>query len=110
MVVAWRGRPACRILRKRVAKRRVYTAVSSLASRASDAPGGAARKIMLIERVRVNLDAVARTLRRHITAVADHDRIDEMLVQMIHVFEHAVLQRRRHADIVEQRNMLDVLA
>ena len=33
-----------------------------------------------------------------------------MLVQMIDVFEHATFERPRHADVIEQRNMLHVLA
>jgi len=45
---------------------------------------------MLIERRRMHLDAVAGSLRWHVTALADHHRIDEVLMQMIHVFEHAV--------------------
>jgi hypothetical protein len=54
-------------------------------------PDRALGKVILIERRRMHFDAVAGTLRRHVTAVADHDRIDEMLMQMIDVLEHPVL-------------------
>ena len=33
-----------------------------------------------------------------------------MLVQMIHVFDDALLERRADADVVEDREVLDVLA
>src|SRR5256714_11692353 len=43
-------------------------------------------------------------------AVANHDRVHKMLVQVIHVLDDAVLERPAHADVIEHREVLHVLA
>src|SRR5262249_42113956 len=54
--------------------------------------------------------AVTRRGRRHITSVVDDDWVDEMLMQMIDVFDNPAFERRAHGDVVEDGEMLHVLA
>ena len=42
--------------------------------------------------------------------VANHDRINKMVMQVIDIFDHAVFEQSRHTNIVEQGNMLDIFA
>src|SRR5882762_6600729 len=47
---------------------------------------------------------------RHVPPAANHDRIFEMLVQVIDVLDHAAVHRARDRDVVEHRQVLHVLA
>src|SRR5213592_5267230 len=55
-------------------------------------------------------DAVARRGGRHVMAIANHDGVHKMLVQVIHVLDDAILERPTDADVVEDRKVLHVLA
>src|SRR5260370_40644043 len=57
-----------------------------------------------------DLSAVPRSLRRQVAAVAQLDRLDEVLVEGIDVLARAVLERPAHGDEVQDREALDVLA
>src|SRR5207342_1797449 len=52
----------------------------------------------------------AGSTRRDVAAVANHDWIHEMLVQVIDILDDAILQRRAHGDVVEEGQVLHVLA
>src|SRR5579885_1103922 len=71
---------------------------------------GAVRKLVLVERLRLHLDAEAGRFGYRVTSLAQDDRMHEMLVQMIGKFRHPALQAPAHADIVDKRQMLRVLA
>src|SRR5213592_1920573 len=43
-------------------------------------------------------------------AIANHDGVHKMLVQVIHVLDDAILERPTDADVVEDRKVLHVLA
>src|SRR5256886_3686880 len=60
--------------------------------------------------LRLHLDTVPRRRRRQVAAVAHHHRMHEVLVQVIHVFHHAILERGADRDVVEHREVLHVLA
>src|SRR4051794_16435475 len=74
------------------------------------APDTAGRELVRIERLRPDGDAVSRPQRSNITRVADDARIDEVFVQMIDVLAHPVFQAAADGDVVEDRDVLDVLA
>src|SRR5260370_24451726 len=57
-----------------------------------------------------DLSAVPRSLRRQVAAVAQLDRLDEVLVEVIDVLARAVLEPPAHGDEGEDREVLDVLA
>src|SRR5579875_2717581 len=46
----------------------------------------------------------------HITAVLDDNRMHKMLVQVRCVLDHAIFQRAAYRDVVEEREMLHILA
>src|SRR5436305_1586921 len=60
--------------------------------------------------LRLHLDTVPRGRRRQVAAVAHHNGIDKVLVQVIHVLDHTILERGADGDVVEQREVLHVLA
>src|SRR5256712_11738818 len=74
------------------------------------APRRTCREPVLAERLHPHLDSVAGFHGRHVAPALDRDRIDEVLVEMIDVLEHAVLQRSGHRDVVDERDVLHVLA
>src|SRR5581483_4735915 len=93
--------------------KRTFTVSSSLWSRGDLLllpPAGAVRKGELGQRLRTDLDAVARRRRREIAAADDPDRVDEVLVQVVDELAHAVVERRADGDVVEHRHVLRVLA
>ena len=61
-------------------------------------------------RRRADLAAEAGRLGRDVAAVADHDRIDEMLVQVIDELGDAIVHAARHGDVIEHRQVLHQLA
>src|SRR5882762_11938562 len=73
-------------------------------------PSWAIGKIELFKGFGSNSNAVAGLFRRHVTSIADHDRIEKMLMQMIDIFDHPVFKRSRQANVVEQGNVLDIFA
>src|SRR4051812_1753608 len=68
------------------------------------------RKLILCQRTLFNLDAVSGIQWRHVASVFYHDRINKMLVQMVHVLSDATFERRTHRDVVEERKVLYVFA
>src|SRR5205823_10997217 len=60
--------------------------------------------------LRPHRDAVAGGGRHEVATVPHDDGIDEVLVQVVHVLDDAVLERRADAHVVEDREMLHVLA
>src|SRR5437868_12130504 len=73
-------------------------------------PGRPQRELELANGLRMHRDAPARALRRDITAVANHDGVEEMLVEVLDVLENPVLERPADRDVIEQRDVLHVLA
>src|SRR6266550_3081355 len=73
-------------------------------------PGGPRRERELAKRLRMHREAPARALWRDITAVANDNRVEEVLVEVLDVLEDAVLERPADPDVVEQRDVLHVLA
>src|SRR5689334_19413712 len=73
-------------------------------------PYSATRKAVRFHGLSLHLDAISGTLRRHIARVADHYRVEEMLMQMIHVLDDATVHRSGDGDEIEHREMLHVLA
>src|SRR5688572_528771 len=55
-------------------------------------PGCAARVLEAGDGLGLHGDAVARRLRRQVAAVLHHQRIDEVLVQVVGIFSQAILQ------------------
>src|SRR5207302_9571824 len=53
---------------------------------------------------------VARRERRHIASVANYNGMREVLVQMVDILDDPILERAADADVVEDREMLHVLA
>jgi hypothetical protein len=43
-------------------------------------------------------------------AISDHSRIDEMLMEMVDILDNPVIGRASHAQVVEYRQVLHVLA
>ncbi len=60
--------------------------------------------------LREYFSAVSGLLRKQVMPVNNAYRINEMFMQVIHKFSDAVFQRRRHAQIVEDCQMLDAFA
>src|SRR3954453_22532783 len=73
-------------------------------------PARAVRERELGQRLRTDLDAVARHRRREVAAADDPDRVDEVLVQVVDELAEAVLERRADRDEVEHGHVLRVLA
>src|SRR6266581_2651779 len=48
-------------------------------------------------------DAVARRRGHHVMAIANHDGVHKVLVQVIHVLDDAILERPTDAEVVEDR-------
>src|SRR5918911_2396617 len=67
---------------------------------------------ILVTRQRLSLDlyTVAGGARRHVAVAFHHDRIDEMLMQVVNVFEDAILQRGADGYVVKDGEVLNVLA
>lgn len=70
----------------------------------------ARRESVVLDRLALHLDAVAGSQRGEVAALGHDARLQEVLVKMVHVFEDAALGGGRHADIVNEGEMLDVLA
>lgn len=62
------------------------------------------------DRLGVHLGAEARQARREVPAALDDDRVDEVLVQVVDVLDHAAVQRTADADVVEHGQVLHQLA
>jgi hypothetical protein len=60
--------------------------------------------------LRAYFSAVSRLLRKQVMPVDNAYRINEMFMQVVHKFSDAVVQRRRHAQIVEDCQVLDAFA
>src|ERR1051325_1461145 len=60
--------------------------------------------------LRTHGDAVTRRRGRHVAAVANDDRVEEMLVQMIDILDDTIVERSADADVIEHREVLHVLA
>src|SRR6266545_2050179 len=73
-------------------------------------PHRPARELVGVKRLGLHGNAVAGLLRRHVAAVLDPHRIKEVLVQVIDVFEDALIERRANADVIKDRQMLNILA
>ncbi len=73
-------------------------------------PRAAGRELVRLERFRLHLDTVAWCGRWHVAAVFDVHGIKEMLVEVVNVFQDSVLQRGTDTDVVEDREILYVLA
>src|SRR5690242_15873050 len=73
-------------------------------------PTRTVRKCELGQRLRSDLDAVARRRRREIATSCDTDRVDEMFVQVVDELAHAVVEGGAYGDVVEHRHVLRVLA
>ena len=58
------------------------------------------RKLMGVQRLRPHRDAISRQVRRHVPPVADLYRVEEVFVEMVDVFQDAILQRSRDVDVV----------
>src|SRR5262245_52182915 len=75
-----------------------------------DPPGGAVGETIRFARAGLDGNAVTRLCGRHIAAALHDDRVLEVLVQMIDIFDDPSLHRPRYRDEVEHRQMLHVLA
>ena len=64
----------------------------------------------MIERGLDHGGRVAGGLRREVAAVAHRDGVHEVLMQVINIFDHAVLQTATDPDVVEDREVLDMFA
>src|SRR5437588_9774046 len=73
-------------------------------------PCRAVRVRILCQTLGLHRDAVAGRRGRQVAAVTHHDGIHEVLVQVIHIFDHAILERGADGDVVEHREVLYVLA
>ena len=60
--------------------------------------------------LRAYFSAISRLLRKQVMPVDNAYRINEMFMQVIHKFSDAVFQRRRHAQVVEDCQVLDAFA
>src|SRR5258706_4060253 len=74
------------------------------------APHLAVGELVGNERIWTYADAVAWPRRREVARVAHDAEIDEVLVQMVDVLAHAVLEAAAHGNVVEDGEVLDVLA
>src|SRR2546423_14773730 len=73
-------------------------------------PGRPVGKGVRFETVAPHRDAVARGGGHEVATVAHDHGIDEVLVQVVHVFDDAVLERRADAHVIEDCEMLHVFA
>src|SRR5262245_22723852 len=73
-------------------------------------PARAVRERELGQRLRADLDAVARRRRSEVAAADDPDRVDEVLVQVVDELAYAGFERRADRDEVEHGHVLGVLA
>ena len=62
------------------------------------------------QRIRQNLDAVTSLVRNHVSSAANRDWMPEVLVEVVHVFDHSVFHRAGDAKEIEDRKMLNILA
>src|SRR5690242_11479972 len=62
------------------------------------------------KRLWLDLGAVARRLGDQVAAPVEPDRLDEVLVQVVDELARAVLEGAGHRDVVEEGEMLHVLA
>src|SRR6266567_831772 len=62
------------------------------------------------ERILAHLNTVSRPLRQQIPPPANPHWIDKVLMQVVHIFNHAVLHAAGDAEVVEGRKMLHILA
>src|SRR4051812_30925372 len=74
------------------------------------APGAAGGELEVFERLRLHGDAVPGGEGRRVAPVHDADGVDEVLVQVVHVLADAILEGGAQRDVVEDREVLDVLA
>src|SRR5258707_2613668 len=74
------------------------------------APYFAFRELVGLERVGLDGDAVTRARRRQVAGIAHDARIDEVLVEVVDVLAHAVFETAAHRDVVEDRDVLHILA
>lgn len=63
-----------------------------------------------LQRGRQHGDAVARGLGGHVVAVLADDGVHKVLVQVVHPLQHAVIALGADVDVVDQRQVLHVLA
>src|SRR6266545_2586415 len=84
----------------------LFTVYSSLFA----IPGFAIRELKVIERILLHFDAIARSQRRHVTVALHQHGVDEVVVQMIYIFQHPILQRAADSYVVEDGKVLDILA
>src|SRR5204863_9145181 len=73
-------------------------------------PGAAGGALVLVERSRPHGDAVAGGQRSRVAPFHDPHRVHEVLVQVVHVLADAVLEGGAQRDVVEDGQVLDVLA
>src|SRR5256885_1857765 len=84
--------------------------VAGTTSSVKRVPGGPRRELELANRLWMHRDAPARALWRDVTAVANDNRVEEVLVEVLDVLEDAVFERPADRDVIEQRDVLHVLA
>ena len=64
----------------------------------------------VLKRFWLHLDGKARLFRRHVGRAFDPAGIDEMLVQVIDIFDHTTLLGTGDHQIVDHRQVLDIFA
>src|SRR5262245_18223614 len=72
-------------------------------------PGLPTWKLIVIKRLSLHFNAVARVHWRHVSAILDSHGIDKVFMQVIDIFRDAVLERCAHRDVIKEREMLNVL-
>src|ERR1700743_3221287 len=60
--------------------------------------------------LRINFDTISRPLWRHVSTLTDHYRIEKMFVQMVDIFDDAVLHGRGDPQIVKHGKVLHIFA
>src|SRR5436190_5151082 len=73
-------------------------------------PLGPVREAVPRQRLGPRLRAVAGPHRKPVRARGDHDRIQEMLVEMVDVLDHPALEAATDRDVVDRGEMLHELA
>src|SRR5207244_13082668 len=73
-------------------------------------PYQAARISVRYKGLRANFSAVSRLTRQQVMTIDNAYRISEMFMQVIHKLSDTVFQRRRHAQIVEDCQVLNAFA
>src|SRR6185312_6493073 len=73
-------------------------------------PDGTVRKLMLREGLAAHLRGEARRRRRKISAAADPDRVEEMVVEMVHELDGPILHRAADGDVIGHGEVLHELA